>query len=112
MAFRGESRGDVQTTHGSFANGTSKGFHDKSDGSMSRRKSVGSEDGTHDDAGMVVDESSDMAVEAHMRSDRAYIDLGCGITRILSEKRIFSRRNDWRDRDFLQPNESYKRFVS
>ncbi len=62
--------------------------------------------------GLDADRDEDMLVEPQMRSDRAYLDLGCGITQMLSDDRVFKRQNDWRDRDYLEPNETYKRFVS
>jgi len=46
------------------------------------------------------------------QSDRAYLDLGSAITRLLTEDRIFRRRQcDFREVDFLQPSPVYKRFV-
>jgi len=50
-------------------------------------------------------------VEAQVRSDRAYLDLGCGITQLMTEDRVYKRQNDWRDRTMFEPHESYKRFV-
>mmetsp|Transcript_12491 Transcript_12491/g.23188 ORF Transcript_12491/g.23188 Transcript_12491/m.23188 type:complete len:835 (-) Transcript_12491:57-2561(-) len=56
-------------------------------------------------------EDAEMLVEPQMRSDRAYLDLGCGVTELLTENRLYRRQNDWRDRSFLEPSETYKRFV-
>lgn len=45
------------------------------------------------------------------RSDRMYIDLGSGITNMLTESRYFHRPGHWQDRDFLEPSSAYARFL-
>jgi len=60
---------------------------------------------------MMEDAVEDTDLQAQMRSDRAYLDLGAGVTEYLTEERYYRRRNDWRDLSKLQPSKAYTRFM-